>query len=153
MGISRMGLNAIFKQIELFNGLSEEEINAIAGICHEYTFQRGEEIAVQGDIGNEIYIITQGIVEILVNDKMDPEIKRTVANLGKGQIIGEMGLVDHGPRSATVKAIEDITCVQAINFDDLKNLFLNNTHIGYIVMSNLAADLSFKLRHINISMG
>jgi CRP-like cAMP-binding protein len=64
-----------------------------------------------------------------------------------------MSLVDQGPRSASVRAIQEPTVVQVIRHDDFLDLCQRNTHIGYVVMFNMAADLSFKLRHRNLSEG
>ena len=66
-------------------------------------------------------------------------------------LIGEMSMVDQGPRSASVRAIHDPTVVQVIRHEDFQALCQRNTHIGYVVMYNMAADLSFKLRHRNLS--
>lgn len=141
-----MDLSSILTEIELFNGLNKPELKEIAQICEERVFCCGEMIAKQGDQGDEFFIITEGYVEIAVNDRRDPDTKRVVANLGVGQIIGEMGLVDQGPRSATVCAIEEPTRLQVIRYDAIRNLFQKNARIGYLVMRNLAADISFKLR-------
>ena len=62
-----------------------------------------------------------------------------------------MSFVDRGPRSATVKSIHDSTIAQVIQYDALLALCQRNTQIGYQVMQNIAADLSFKLRHRNLS--
>jgi CRP-like cAMP-binding protein len=62
-----------------------------------------------------------------------------------------MALVDKGARSATVKAIIDPTVVQAIRAEDFDRICNQNTHIGFIVMRNLASDISFKLRHRNLN--
>jgi len=148
-----MELQHVLQNIELFSKLSEEELVQIAAISQERVYHYSEIIAIQGERGKEILIITKGYVEILVNDRKDPAVKRVVANLGIGQIIGEMGLVDQGPRSATVRAIEEPTHVQVISYNDLRSLFERNTKIGYIMMSNLAADISFKLRHANAASG
>ena len=67
------------------------------------------------------------------------------------QLIGEMSLVDRGPRSATVRAIQDPTIVQVIQHEEFQALCQKNNRIGYLVMLNIAADLSFKLRHRNLS--
>jgi CRP-like cAMP-binding protein len=75
---------------------------------------------------------------------------RVVVSLGPGQIIGEMALVDQGPRSASVRATSNPTVVQAIQRADLDALCQQETRIGYVIMRNLAADLSFKMRHRNL---
>jgi CRP-like cAMP-binding protein len=58
-----------------------------------------------------------------------------------------MSLVDRGPRSATVRALTDGAMLQALKRDAFLQLCQSNTHLGYLVMRNMAADLSFKLRH------
>jgi CRP-like cAMP-binding protein len=67
--------------------------------------------------------------------------------LGKGQIIGEMTLVDEGRRSATVIAAEEPTTVYSIPNSAFTTLCQSNTDIGYVIMRNIAQDMSFKLRH------
>lgn len=62
-----------------------------------------------------------------------------------------MALLDQGPRSASIIASSSPTILQAIQRDDFEQLCQEQTHIGYIVMHNLAADLSFKLRHRNLN--
>jgi CRP/FNR family cyclic AMP-dependent transcriptional regulator len=110
-----------------------------------------KETAVEGEIGDEIFIVMEGTVEIIVNSgRKTPKV---VIHLGVGQLIGEMSLVDRGPRSATVRAIEDPTIVQVIRHQDFHTLCKRNYRIGYIVMHNMAADLSFKLRHRHLSEG
>jgi CRP-like cAMP-binding protein len=61
-----------------------------------------------------------------------------------------MALVDQGPRSASVRATSKPTVVQAIQRADLEALCQDETRIGYVIMRNLAADLSFKMRHRNL---
>jgi CRP-like cAMP-binding protein len=71
--------------------------------------------------------------------------------MGVGQLIGEMALLDQGPRSATLRAVSNPTALHVIQRQDFINLCQHDTHIGYIVMRNLANDLSFKLRLRNLS--
>jgi CRP-like cAMP-binding protein len=72
-----------------------------------------------------------------------------LVTLGKGQSFGEMGLVDRGARSATVRAASD-TDVYVINCDKFLELCHADTRLGFLVMRNIAADLSFKLRYRNL---
>lgn len=102
----------------------------------------------EGSPGEEFFIITRGSAAvILASNSPTP---RTVVHLGEGQVIGEMALIDQGVRSATVSANEEATEVQVIRNTDFLALCERNTKIGYLVMRNLAADLSFKLRHLNL---
>jgi len=60
-----------------------------------------------------------------------------------------MGLVDQGARSATVKAATSVT-VKKITCDAFLQLCEDDPYVGFKVMHNIAADLSFKLRYRNL---
>jgi len=144
-----MELKKLIRDVELFEGLTDSELDEILTLCQQKRFKKGDMLAVEGESGNDFFIIMDGVVEVLVkSDKISPKV---VLNLGVGQLIGEMSLVDRGKRSATVRAIQDPTIVQVIKHEDFHNLCQRNTRIGYKVMHNLAADLSFKLRHRHFS--
>ena len=64
-----------------------------------------------------------------------------------------MSLIDMGPRSATVRCTSDGSQLYVIRRDDFVALCEEDSDIGYKVMRNLAAELSFKLRHRNLSWG
>ncbi len=142
---------AVLKSVELFEGLSEDELDSVLRICHQRTFKAGDLITEQGHPGDELFVIQDGFVEVLRKDSTTDSTPKTVVNLGRGQIVGEMALVDRGRRSATVRAISDETIVQVIQRDDFDRLCDSNHHLGYTVMRNIAADLSFKLRHSHFS--
>jgi CRP-like cAMP-binding protein len=142
-----MDPRAVLKDVELFEGVTDDELQAIAKICQEQTFQAGDTITSQGERGDTLYLIHEGLVEVIRSATLTDPSPRAVINLGKGQLFGEMALVDHGPRSATVRALAKKTVVHVIRRDDFDKLCESNHHLGYIVMRNIAADLSFKLRH------
>ena len=146
-----MELRKLISDVEVFYGLTDVELDEIAAICHQRRFKKGDILAVEGEIGSEFFIITEGAVEVMVSNQQAPP--RVVINLGIGQLIGEMSLVDQGPRSATVRAINDPTIIQVLRQDDFHELCKRDTRIGYVVMFNMAADLSFKLRHRHLSNG
>jgi CRP-like cAMP-binding protein len=146
-----MELKQVLRGVMLFAGLSDEELDAVAALCNERRLNRGDILAEQGSPGDEFYIVTDGFMEISIQG--EDESSRVLVNLGGGQIIGEMSLIDQGPRSATVRAISDPAVVQVIRRDDFDALCEKNTRIGYVVMKDIAADLSFKLRHRNLTIG
>lgn len=146
-----MDVISVLKSVELFDGLLPDELKAVAGISHERTYQAGEVITAQGDQGGDLHVVCSGFVEVLLSRPPAEPVPRTMVHLGRGQIFGEMALVDHGPRSATVRALTDNTVVQIVNREDFVRLCDGNHHMGYVVMRNMAADLSFKLRHRNLA--
>ncbi len=138
----------LLRAAELFIGLTDEQIRRLAAISQELTFKKGETIFAQGDEGDRLYVIRRGQVEITVADTKGRA--RSEVYLGQGQVFGEMALIDYGRRSATVRCVRDGTVVDMISRDNFTDLCNADKAIGYIVMRNLAVDLSFKLRHRNL---
>ncbi len=71
---------------------------------HRENYPAGEVIFHEGDPGNSAYIIEEGCVEVSVSDSQRSRI-------GKGELFGEIALIDQLPRTATVRAIEDTVLI------------------------------------------
>jgi CRP-like cAMP-binding protein len=143
-----MSITNLLKRVQLFTTLSADEIEQIASICTEKQADSGELVIQQNTTGTGIYIIAEGAVEVFI-EGMD--IARSLVVLGKGQVIGEMALIDQGYRSASVRATNKGATLYRIGNDDFNKLCQENNHIGFVVMRNLAIDLAFKLRHRNLT--
>ena len=70
-------------------------------------FKAGDTIIREGDEGDRGYLIRSGSVEVLIG-----ETGRRVGTLDAGEVFGEMSLIDPGPRSATVRALTDVECLE-----------------------------------------
>jgi len=143
-----MNLKAILQRIELFQGLANKQIEQIIGIGREDTYAKDTVVFPQGSVGDAIYIIGTGQVEIQIDAGGGKTFSPVY--LGSGQVFGEMALVDQGTRSASVVVVEDNTTIYRLPAKDLIALCGSDTGIGYIIMRNLAQDISFKLRHQNL---
>ena len=66
------------------------------------TFAAGETIFTEGSTGREMHVVLEGSVEIRVGNK-------TLDVIGKGEVFGEMALIDSSARSATAIAKDDCT--------------------------------------------
>ncbi len=141
----------LLKGVDIFEGLTDHELKRIAGICREVKYAPGQIVTTQGEEGDELYIVRDGLVEVTVAETSEGGLSpRTVVNLGTGQVVGEMALVDRGPRSATVRCVT-AAALNVIQRDAFEKLCQSDTQIGMVVYRNLAADLSFKLRHRHLS--
>lgn len=141
-----MELKDLLASVEMFAGLSDDKLAKLAAIFEEHTFGRDEKLFSQGDEADRLYLVRDGFVEIVVESDDHPD-GRTIVNLGPGQSVGEMALVDQGPRSATVRAATDNTRVASVSHANFEALCEDDSDIGYQVMRNIAADLSFRIRH------
>ncbi len=76
------------------------------------SYRGGEVVFEQGSLGEHAYVILSGRIDIVRKSRDGDAVVRT---LEKGEIFGEMALVDHLPRSASAVALGDDTSVVAIN--------------------------------------
>jgi CRP-like cAMP-binding protein len=145
------------RRVEILSGLTDEQLAQVASICQVVTFRNQETVVREGDPSNDLYVIHRGSVEVVLTknrvtaDSPSPPGPRAIVSLGQGQVFGEMALIDKGPRSATIRCTTDDAQLYKIGRDAFARLCEQDTDIGYKVMRNLAADLSFKLRHSNLS--
>jgi CRP-like cAMP-binding protein len=152
-----MQLLSILRQVDIFYGISEELLEKIAAVCREEIYERGDIIVQENTPSNELYVITEGVVEIVIDPSLlgpgpsdaEPAI---IANLWPGQTFGEVGLVDRGMRSASARAASDEAVLQAIRREDLVRLCEDDYHFGYLLMRNIASDLAFKIRNTDLML-
>ncbi len=147
-----MVLLDLMRAVALFNGLSDEQLQRLLDISEEEIYYDDDIIFEQGAEGEKLFFISEGQVEIRIRSHPN-EPERSQVFLGRGQIFGEMALLDLGKRSATVKCSQDETVLRSISNEAFTDLCASDTAIGYVIMRNMAMDLSFKLRHQNLNLG
>ena len=89
------------KASELFSDLSAKRLKSIREAGREVSFPAGQELVVEGDDAGRFLLIVEGRAEVTVHG-----VHRTT--LGPGGALGEIALIDGGPRSATVTATTDV---------------------------------------------
>jgi CRP/FNR family cyclic AMP-dependent transcriptional regulator len=88
--------------VPLFAGASTKELRAVAKASVELTIDEGKEFVTQGDVGREAFIIVEGQADVSRGGQR-------IATLGPGDCVGELALLDHGPRTASVTAATPLT--------------------------------------------
>lgn len=105
-------------------------------VLNREVFYKGQSIIQQGDEGYRAYYIERGRVEILVKDGPH-QLK--VAEMGPGDLFGEMALITHEARSATVRAIDD--CVlTVISREEIEGKIDRIKDIAIRALINVLAD-------------
>jgi CRP/FNR family cyclic AMP-dependent transcriptional regulator len=144
----------ILREVDIFQDLSESQLERVAQICEERVCHIGAVIFEENTASDELYIIADGMVDI----RVDPSIlgipsqahPTTITTLRRGQVFGEVALVDQGLRSASARCADNNTKLLVINRDDLISLCDQDFQMGYVLMRNIAADLSFKIRSADL---
>ena len=90
------------RNIPMFQSFSQKDLEKIAKAGDEVSMPAGSLIVDQGQTGREAFVVLDGTIAVKRNSKK-------VANLGPGSIVGELSLLDHGPRTATATCETDCT--------------------------------------------
>lgn len=145
------------KQSDIFYQFTPTQLELVANICQEVVFQSGETIIQENSNSKDLYIITQGEVEILINPSVvgsssnkGKQVDSPIAILRRGQSFGEIALVDEGLRSASVRAAQKNTHLLVLSRDKVIMLCETYPQLGYRLMYNLAADLAMKIRNTDL---
>jgi CRP/FNR family transcriptional regulator, cyclic AMP receptor protein len=151
-----MTINLTLKMADIFFEMTQAQLDLIAAISDEKTYQPGDIIFEENTPSSELYVIDDGEVEIQVDpDLVGKEAGRapqTIAKLRRGQSFGEVALVDEGVRSARARCAYENTKLVIIPRQKLMHLCDTNPDLGYRLMRNLAADLAMKIRNTDLQM-
>ena len=150
-------IQSSLSQADLFYGLSDEHIDKIAAICEQATLPKGFALIEEKESTDSLFVVAQGGVEIWLNPAIVTTQKENidlvkVTELKRGQVFGEIALVDQGIRSATAMTSQDNTIVLRLPRKALMALCDEDLELGYRLMKNLAADLALKLRNTDLTV-
>lgn len=93
--------------VAFFHGFTPDQLRRVAQLAEEVDAEAGAELIGQGRPGREAFVILEGTAAISIGGEKKAEI-------GAGEIVGEMSLIDHHPRTADVRAI---TPMRLLAFD------------------------------------
>jgi CRP-like cAMP-binding protein len=134
------------RQVPLLEGTHRRHLAHLARILHRRSYEAGEVVFRQGDVGSGMYIVQTGRIRIVAEDPVRGEIQLSI--LEAGQCFGEMSLFDHGPRSASAIAHED-SVLFGLFEGDLDQLERTRPQAAVRLLHNLSLSVSLRLRHTN----
>ena len=94
----------VLKSVPMFGSFPEDQLRALATMVTRRNAPRGSAIMRAGDPADSLHIVMSGRLKVMMGEADGKEVILSI--LGPGEIFGEMGLIDDGPRSASVIAIE-----------------------------------------------
>lgn len=136
----------LFSNSSLFRGLKEEERKLLFSVSKEVSLEQGDFLLREGEKANELFIVIEGKLEV---SKYDPEMKQThVINIVQsGDTLGEVSLLDHGLRAASIQAITPCR-LRSISFEHLHAMVEKNKDLASIFL-RLSENVGQRLRHSN----
>jgi HD-GYP domain-containing protein (c-di-GMP phosphodiesterase class II)/CRP-like cAMP-binding protein len=140
MSINQEKIAEIILNTSLFGNLSETNRLEIASKMREELYDSRENIVNAGDHGDSLYLVVEGLVEVLGNDCITGDVF-VLAHLGPGDCFGEMSLLTGEKRSATVRTFEK-TRVLKLDSKSFDDLLLRSAHMGLSISKILAQRLA-----------
>ena len=98
------------KAIPIFSHLSDAEANRLSAFATEASVADGQILMKQGDYSTELIGIEEGTADVIRDGKK-------IASLKEGDLIGEMGLLEHEPRNADVVATSPMRVMKLTHWE------------------------------------
>ena len=136
-------VHALLQNIPLFDGLSRKELSAVESILHRREYDPDEILFHQGNPGVGMYIIQEGIIEIVYEPTDD-----TLAELSDGDFFGELALLNETPRSATAVAQTE-SVLYGLFRPDLLGLVERDPSLGVEILLRMSQVISERLIQTN----
>lgn len=128
----------VLKQAPLFADLDDKALRVVAAQASVRTFRKGALIFYQGDPGDSLYVLAEGVVKVFVTSAHGDEM--VLATLRPPDALGEVALLDLGERSASAEAIEPVVAI-AFARSTLIELMREIPSIGDAVLRKAGARL------------
>lgn len=122
----------------LLAGIPDEDVRRVIAAARRRTFARNEVLFHEGDPADSLHLIAKGRVAVHVNTAMGE--RTTVDVHGRGDVVGELALLDEAPRAATVVALEP-TETHSLHRTEFEHLRAEHPQIADVLTRILAARL------------
>lgn len=132
------------RKAEYFKGLSDDDIGLVDRICHEESYDTGMPIFHEGDKAKNLYVVKKGRISIQIREAQAKPL--TVCTISEGGAFGWSALVKPHVFTAGAVCVQKGTVI-VIDGGEMSNLCRTNTHLGAIVMENLAELVSSRLKN------
>jgi CRP/FNR family transcriptional regulator, cyclic AMP receptor protein len=94
----------LIAQVPLFEHCTKAELTEIASLADEIDIEKGRPLMREGEIGHEFFVILEGEAEVNQGGEL-------INTLGPGDFFGEIALISHGPRTATVTTTSPVRAI------------------------------------------
>lgn len=120
----------LLRQLPPFRGARGAELRAIAAVADLVSVEAGRVLCRADRRALESYVVVDGLVDVVIGGS-------TIASLRRGQIVGELGIIDGAPRSADVIAGTDVR-VLTISASATRALLSTSSSFRNAVLHQLA---------------
>jgi uncharacterized membrane protein len=140
----KMRHSDLLAQIPLFEGLSDEDREALAKRLTEKTFKPNETVFAKGDKGSSMYVVLSGAVQIFLPPEEKDQPAVVIKDLRTGEYFGELSLFDDKPRSASVNSLVDTVLLELTRDEFAEHLGKSRT-----AAMTILGEMAERLRQTN----
>jgi CRP-like cAMP-binding protein len=120
---------ALLGEVSFFRDFGPSELQTVANLGHRREVGAGTAFVEQGRYGLSCYVIAGGHADVYIGSDW-------VATIGPGTVVGEMALIEHRPRNATVVAADDMVLVE-FGIDEFKKFLAAHPSVEAQVLATL----------------
>ena len=139
-----------FMDVPFFNCINPEEIKVIAKHIAAMDIKKDDVLFNESEKGNYLCFIESGVLEVVVKKGGSNE-NVVIAQLSRGQSMGEMSIIEDMPRFATIRALDDGK-LYVISKSAFELILTKHPHIGIKLLKGVAYVLSNNLRQTSLKL-
>jgi diguanylate cyclase (GGDEF)-like protein len=128
--------------ISIFVDLTDEDLKEVRRNMHQRTVRKGDTLFGEGDPGDELFVILKGAVAVTVRTQAGEEV--ALSEIGAGNFLGEMSIVEQATRSATCRAVQNCELL-TLHADDFLTLIVSRPAAASAILRRMAAITAARL--------
>jgi CRP-like cAMP-binding protein len=145
----------VLRSLPTFSGWSTEAINGLLQRARKVRFFAGDLLFREGEPGSSLFVVLEGQVRITLRSSASGspgDQVVTLAEEGPGAILGEMSLIDPGPRSASATAVTPGTCL-GLSASELEELQWDDPLLASALLRAFTRTLAARIRDADQKIG
>jgi signal-transduction protein with cAMP-binding, CBS, and nucleotidyltransferase domain len=128
----------LLKKFNLFEGMEDKELQEIAETCKVQKFKKGDQVFRAGDSAESLFLVHKGKVELRFKvSYLNVSTEISLDTVSEGEALGWSALTHPFRYTLAAFVAEDSELVQ-LKESDIKRICQDNSHLGYILMNNIA---------------
>lgn len=146
-------IDTLLSKAKVCEGLAPEQLASLASLFSLERAELGDHIIEHDEQSKDVFIVCAGQVEVelpLIGAKIKTA-SSAIAKLGPGETVGEFALLRTSRRTATARAVSDVTLLRA-QADALLQMFEVQPAIGYRIFRNMSRILVERLSDTNMQL-
>ncbi len=135
----------LLQSIPMFSGVPQNKLKLLAFASDRMTFEKGQNLFLQGDPAESAYVIIEGTADVIVGANGEGA---TVASLERNAFVGDMAILSDIARTATVRATDKLEVLQ-IKKEHMMEMVLSTPSLTLAVLQTLVDRLTKTTRDLS----